>query len=201
MKNSLIIVCFFSLGVILGVGRCLPNIAIQNNFSMYALYFLTLFIGVGIGADKNSWDVLKKINFRIALVPVGVVVGTMIGALSVSMLIPGLKINEVVAVSFGFGYYSLTSLYITEISGETLGVIALISNILREIFTLVLTPLMVKYFGKLAGIASGGATSMDTTLSIIVKYTGKEWAMISLFSGIVLTIIVPFLVTFMLEAF
>lgn len=46
-----------------------------------------------------------------------------------------------------------------------------------------------------------GATSMDTTLSIIVKYTGKEWAMILLFRGIVLTIIVPFLVTFMLEAF
>jgi uncharacterized membrane protein YbjE (DUF340 family) len=201
MKNSLIIVGFFSLGVFLGVQRLLPDVAIENNFSMYALYVLTLFIGIGIGSDKNSWNVLKKINFRIALVPVSVVIGTLIGVSVISLAIPSLKLNEIIAVSFGFGYYSLTSLYITEISGETLGVIALISNILREIFTLILTPLMVKYFGKLAGIASGGATSMDTTLSIIVKYTGKEWGMISLFSGIVLTIIVPFLVTFMLEAF
>ncbi|KAB2822749.1 MAG: lysine exporter LysO family protein [Paludibacter sp.] len=201
MKNSLIIVGFFSLGVFLGVGRYLPEVVVANNFSMYALYVLTLFIGIGIGADKNSWNVIKKINLRIALVPVSIVIGTLIGASSVSLFLPDLKLNEVVAVSFGFGYYSLTSLYIREISGDTLGVIALVSNILREIFTLVLTPLMVKYFGKLAGIASGGATSMDTTLSVIVKYTGKEWAMISLFSGIVLTLVVPFLVTFTLEVF
>lgn len=201
MKNSLIIVGFFSLGVALGVSRYLPEAIMETNFSMYALYVLTLFIGIGIGADKNSWEVLRKINYKIMLVPVSVVIGTLIGASVISFFIPGLKLKEVVAVSFGFGYYSLTSLYITEIAGETLGVIALISNILREIFTLLLTPLLVKHFGKLAGIASGGATSMDTTLSIIVKYTGKEWGMLSLFSGIVLTLIVPFLVTFMLEAF
>ncbi|KAB2822815.1 MAG: lysine exporter LysO family protein [Paludibacter sp.] len=199
MKNSLIIVGFFSLGVFLGVGHYLPQVVVKNNFSMHTLYVLTLFIGIGIGADRNSWNIIRKINFRIALVPISIIVGTLIGASVVSLMLPGLTLNEVVAVSFGFGYYSLTSLYVREISGETLGVIALVSNILREIFTLVLTPLMVKYFGKLAGIASGGATSMDTTLSIIVKYTGKEWAMISIFSGIVLTITVPFLVTFMLE--
>jgi len=27
----------------------------------------------------------------------------------------------------------------------------------------------------LAGIASGGATSMDTTLPVITRYSGKEW--------------------------
>ncbi len=40
---------------------------------------------------------------------------------------------------------------------------------------------------------------MDTTLPIIIKSSGKEYAIISVFSGIVLTIIVPFLVTFILE--
>ena len=61
-----------------------------------------------------------------------------------------------------------------------------------------MTSVFVKYFGKLAPIASGGATSMDTTLPVITKFTGTEYAIIAVFSGTVLTIIVPFLVTFIL---
>jgi len=105
----------------------------------------------------------------------------------------------VLAVGAGFGYYSLSSLFITQLSGEMLGVTALLSNILREILTLLATPLLVQYFGKLAGIASGGATSMDTTLPVITRYSGKEWSIISVFSGVVLTLLVPFLVTFILK--
>jgi uncharacterized membrane protein YbjE (DUF340 family) len=80
-------------------------------------------------------------------------------------------------------------------------VTALLSNILREIITLLATPILVLYFGKLAGIASGGATSMDTTLPVITRYSGKEWSIIAVFSGVVLTILVPFLVTFILKYF
>jgi uncharacterized membrane protein YbjE (DUF340 family) len=57
------------------------------------------------------------------------------------------------------------------------------------------------FFGKLAPVASGGATSMDSTLPIIVTASGKEYAMISVFSGIVLTILVPFLVPFVYSIF
>jgi len=72
---------------------------------------------------------------------------------------------------------------------------ALISNISREIFTLIATPILVKFFGKLSPIASGGATSMDTTLPVIAKFSGREYAVISVFSGVVLTILVPFIIT------
>lgn len=95
--------------------------------------------------------------------------------------------------------YSLSSLLITRLSNETLGVIALLSNILREILTLLATPLLVQHFGKLAGIASGGATSMDTTLPVITRFSGKEWSIISVFSGVALTLLVPFQVTFILK--
>jgi len=53
----------------------------------------------------------------------------------------------------------------------------------------------VKFFGKLSPIASGGATSMDTTLPVIAKFSGREYAVISVFSGVVLTILVPFIIT------
>jgi uncharacterized membrane protein YbjE (DUF340 family) len=107
-------------------------------------------------------------------------------------------LNECLAIGSGFGYYSLSSIYITKISGEVLGVVALLSNIIREVITLIASPVLVKYFGKLAPIASGGATSMDTTLPIITRYSGKEFAVTSVFSGTVLTIIVPFMVTLFL---
>jgi uncharacterized membrane protein YbjE (DUF340 family) len=72
---------------------------------------------------------------------------------------------------------------------------------MREIITLLAAPLFAIYFGKIAPISSGGATSMDTTLPIISKVSGKEYAMVSLFHGIVLTILVPFLVTLVLSSF
>jgi uncharacterized membrane protein YbjE (DUF340 family) len=199
MKNSLIILGFFVAGVLLGISKMLPDQLIKTDLSMFALYGLMFLVGIGIGADKNSWSVLRQMNVKIFLVPIGVIFGTFLGTALVSIFLPELKLAEVLAVGAGFGYYSLSSLFITQISGETLGVIALLSNILREIITLLATPLLVQYFGKLAGIASGGATSMDTTLPIITRFSGKEWSIISVFSGVVLTLLVPFLVTFILR--
>ncbi len=199
MKNSLIILGFFITGLALGISKMLPEQLVKNNFSMYALYGLMFLVGISIGADKNSWSVFRTMKIKIFLVPAGVIFGTFAGTSLVSIFLPDLKLKEVLAVGAGFGYYSLSSLLITQINSATLGVIALLSNIMREIFTLLATPLLVQYFGKLAGIASGGATSMDTTLPVITRYSGKEWSIISVFSGVILTLLVPFLVTFILS--
>jgi len=198
MKNSLIIVGFFVLGTLIGLYNLLPQIFIETDFSVYALYILMFLVGVGIGSDKKAWEVLKSAKLKIVLVPLTVIMGTFLGVAIISFFID-IGLRESLAIGAGFGYYSLSSIFITKISGEALGVVALISNISREIATLLITPLLVKYFGKLAPIASGGATSMDTTLPIITKFVGKEYAIISVFSGIVLTILVPFLVTFILK--
>ena len=123
------------------------------------------------------------------------IVGTFLGVGLISFILPELVLKESLAVGAGFGYYSLSSIIISQISGERLGAIALLSNVLREVITLITTPLLAKHFGKLAPIAAGGATSMDTTLPLIAKFVGKEYATISIFSGMVLTILVPFLVT------
>lgn len=199
MKNSLIILAFFSVGLILGIFDYLPGFITENDYSMYALYGLMFLFGISIGADRESWKIIRQMNLKILIVPLGIIAGTLAGSAFVGALVPDLNIRESMAVGAGFGYYSLSSIFISQISGETLGVIALLSNILREILTLLLTPLLVLYFGKLGGIASGGATAMDTTLPVIVKYSGKEWGIIAVFSGIVLTVLVPFLVSFILK--
>ena len=55
---------------------------------------------------------------------------------------------------------------------------------------------MVKYFGKLAPICAGGATTMDTTLPIITKFSGSEYVMVALFHGIIIDFSVPLWVSF-----
>jgi len=199
MKNSLIIVGFFILGIIIGVYDLLPQIFVEIDFSLYALYILMFLVGIGIGADKNAWKILRNAKFKIILVPLTVIIGTAIGVSIISIFLKEITLRESLAVGAGFGYYSLSSIFISRISGEALGVVALISNISREIMTLLFAPLFAKYFGKIAPISAGGATSMDTTLPIITESVGKEYAIISVFSGIVLTILVPFAVTFILK--
>ncbi len=199
MTKSLIITLFFSLGILSGIFNLLPEFFLDKDTSTYALYILMFLVGVETGADKNALKAVKKFNLKILAIPLTVVIGTLAGTAAVSPFLSGISLRESLAVGAGFGYYSLSSVFISKISGETLGVIALMSNISREIITLLLAPVLVKYFGKLAPIASGGATAMDTTLPVIIKFSGKDYAVIAVFSGLLLTILVPFLVTVILK--
>jgi uncharacterized membrane protein YbjE (DUF340 family) len=199
MKNSLIIISFFVAGLLGGIFSIVPDFLLNTDFSAYALYFLMFFVGIGVSIDKNAWKMMKAIKLKMLLVPLSAIIGTFLGVILFSLLFTDMEIREALAVGSGFGYYSLSSVLISEISGKTLGVIALISNVLRETITLLAAPFLAKYFGKLAPIASGGATSMDTTLPVVIKFSGKKYAIISIINGTILTIIVPFLVTFILK--
>jgi len=201
MKGSLIILAFFTVGLVGGIFRIFPNWLLNEDLTMYALFVLMFLVGVSIGSDKGAFYILRKMNLKVLLVPLLVVVGSLAGTAITSLLLNDISVQEAMAVGAGFGYYSLSSIFISEISGQELGVVALLSNIFREIITLLAVPFLVRYFGKLAGIASGGATAMDTTLPIIVKFTGKDYGIIAIFSGIILTILVPILVTVILEFF
>ncbi|OPX28518.1 MAG: hypothetical protein B1H06_03120 [Candidatus Cloacimonas sp. 4484_143] len=199
MKNSIIIIIFFALGITAGRFSLIPEFLLENDLSSYALYLLIFLVGIAVGSDVQSWKILKQEKFLILLVPLTTIAGTLLGVGIVSFFLPEIDLRESLAVGAGFGYYSLSSIIITQIVSPALGVIALLSNITREIITLLFTPIMAKYLGKLAPVTSGGATSMDTTLPIITRYCGKQYAIISVFHGTILTILVPVIVTFILK--
>lgn len=196
MKGSIIIIIFFTTGLIAGIKGLSPELLKETDATVYALYLLMFLVGIGIGADKNIWPMLKNISLKIILLPLAIITGTLSGAGICSIFLSEINLPDALAIGAGFGYYSLSSIIISQVRNETLGVIALLSNISREIFTLIFTPLLVKYFGNLAPIASGGATAMDTTLPIISRYSGKEYAILAIFSGVILTLLVPFIITF-----
>lgn len=196
MKGSLIIVAFFIAGVLLGRFVDIPAILTAEAPTLYALYALMFLVGISIGSDKKALQALKQQNLKIVLVPLATIVGTLIGSALISFILSGRSITDCLAVGSGFGYYSLSTIFITQYKGAELGTIALVSNIMRELIALLAAPLLVRYFGKLAPISVGGATTADTTLPIITKFCGKEFVIISIVHGITVDLSVPFLVTF-----
>lgn len=196
MKGSLIIVGFFILGIAAGLSGMVPESIIDGDLTFYALCALLLCVGIGIGSDRNIVTKFKSLDVRMALLPLGTALSTFAGSLVVSFILSGRSPLDCLAVGSGFGYYSLSSIFITEYKGAELGTIALLANIIREMVTLLLSPVLAKVFGPLAPISSGGVTSMDTTLPIIMASSGEQYSAVSIFHGFILDFSIPFLVTF-----
>jgi len=198
MKGSLIILSFFIAGCIVGHMESVPAWLLNDALSTYTLYVLLFLVCMSIGFDTHCWQILRQMHIKVLLVPAAVIAGTGAGSLAAWCLLADMPLRDVLAVGAGFGYYSLSTVIITNLGDPVLGSVALLSNIVREIITLLCTPVLVRFLGKLAPVASGGATAMDTTLPIIVKFTSERYGIIAVFSGMVLTILVPFIVTFIM---
>ena len=194
MKGSIIILSFFATGLLLGIYRIFPVSWTSGNLSFYVLVALMFSVGFSIGQQPDTIKQFRRINSRVLLLPITTIVGSWLGALVIAFFSQH-SISDALAVASGLGYYSLSSILITEYKGIELGTIALLANMFREIITLLLAQPMAKYFGKLAPIAAGGATTMDTSFPIIVRYSGKEFSIISIYHGFVTDFSVPFLVT------
>lgn len=196
MKGSLIIVGFFVLGIIVGLCHFVPQGFLDCDVSYYALCALMFCVGISIGCDTSVLKSFRKVNPRLMFLPVMTIVGTLAGCAAASLVLGHRQLTDCLAIGSGFGYYSLSSIFITEYRGPELGTIALLANICREILTLLCAPLLARYFGKLAPISVGGATSMDTTLPIITRASGEQFIVVSIFHGFCVDFSVPFLVTF-----
>ena len=136
MKGSLIIVSFFLLGTLCGLYDLLPPGFTTDNMSYYALCALMFSVGISIGNDPNTLKSFRSLNPRLVLLPVMTILGTLSGCAVVSLFLGHRSAADCMAVGSGFGYYSLSSIFITEYKGAELGTIALLSNIMREIIAL-----------------------------------------------------------------
>ncbi|MDY5090916.1 MAG: lysine exporter LysO family protein [Prevotella sp.] len=195
MKGSLIIVAFFAAGILCGRADVLPQWVSSSTVSMTALCALLLCVGMGIGSNPDMKSEFRSLNPRVALLPLATILGSWAGA-AIAFLVLQRTITDCLAISSGFAYYSLSSIFLTEYRGIELGTIALVANLVREAITLLGTPLLARIFGPLAPISAGGATTMDTTLPIITHTCGQRFTILAIFHGFIVDFTVPFLVTF-----
>ena len=194
MGGSLVILGFFTLGIILGLAGLSAGQSIVHKLSFWSLCILMAMVGMSVGGNPELATSIKSMNPRIALLPIATILGTYAGCIIVNLFL-GHSIADVLAIGSGFGYYSLSSVLISSSRGPHLGSIALISNIIREVFTLLCAPVLARIAGPLAPISSGGATTADTTLPIISSCCGDKFVLISIFHGFAVDFTVPFLVT------
>lgn len=195
MSGSLLILAFFGAGLGLARLGLIPSYFVEHDATLYVLWLLMGLVGLSIGSDRRLGEILRTLRPRVLLLPLATTVGTFAGVAAASLFL-AYSLADCLAVGAGFAYYSLSSIFITQYKGAELGTVALLSNILREILTLVGTPLLVRLLGPLAPISCGGASTMDTTLPIIARYAGRDWIFVSIVHAMILDFSVPFWVIF-----
>lgn len=171
-----------------------PFDLLPGNAISLLLYMQLFLVGaslVGTFANGQSWR--DEFHWSWLCYPILITGGAYLAGLLFSLVFD-YPLFDILAVMSGLGYYSITSTLIAEVRGEELAVLGLFTNMFRELMSIFLAPLLIRLFGKMAPIASAASTSSDTVLPIILRFSGKEYALLAVFNGIVLTIAVPFLV-------
>lgn len=182
------------LGILCG-GLLLPPEAAAGMDSLmsYALMILLVSVGIEVGTNKTVFRKMREYHVKVLAIPLGVVAGSIFGGVLLGFFL-GDAPNVSAAISSGFGFYSVSAVILRELGGSQLGTVAFMTNMLRELLSFLLIPLVAKYCGYYAAIAPSGATAMDTTLAAIAKSTDHETALMAVISGVVLSGLVPVLV-------
>ena len=200
-RGSLIALGFFAAGVLLGWLRILPLGAMASEAAVWVLYLLLVLAGMTVGFDLKALGIVRELRYRILFIPLGVVAGTLCGSALAWLILTRfstLLLPEALAVGAGFGYYSLATVIITRLGDPALGSVALLSNMIHEALALLLPPLLVRVTGRLGPVLAGGAAAMDTCLPVIAQVSGERCAVLAVFSGMCLTLLVPVIVPFLM---
>lgn len=166
---------------------------------MSALDVMIFIAGIEIGSNRG---ILKRIcNLHSALlalaIPLAVVCGSICGALLLGH-IAGLSAYDSLLVGGGLGWYSFSSVVISAMYSTEIGTVAFLANMMREISGFFLIPLLVRVH-KFLALAPSGAATMDSGLPVVIKYTNLHVGMYSFINGLVLTLIVPVLISWLLS--
>lgn len=107
-----------------------------------------------------------------------------------------IRLNTSLAIALGMGWYTFTGPVVALYAGPYYGLLAFLSNFLREQLTFILVPFIPG--SPQALISIGGATTMDDTLPVYVSVLGKDYSVASISNGLLLTILVPIIVPLVL---
>ncbi len=192
------ILAALAFGVVAGYannnyGNLFANSLISDYLFDFSLVLLLFVMGLTFGSDKEAIIRMKKAGLKILVFPLSVALGSILGGL-VGGLILGINIFASMAVSAGYGWYTLAGPLVGQLFGAEFLALGFTVNFLRELLTITTISLTVK-IDKYTPIAIGGATTMDTTLPVIVRYCGSESLITAFSSGFTLSLIAPFTIT------
>lgn len=186
------------LGIVCGVSNIDNSLILLVSSNTDIILGILMFsVGISIGLNHGLIEKLKQYHVKILIIPFGIVAASALGG-AVCSLITGDSINEGAAIASGLGWYSLAGVTIGNLAGAQLGSIAFLSNLMRELFSFFSIPFISKRFNFYSCIAVAGATSEDTTLPMMIKYTNEETVVLSVLNGIICSAMVPVLMSLFL---
>lgn len=173
-------------------------ISILTEHTDIVLYILMFSVGISIGMYDGIVQKIKEYHLRIFIIPIGIITGSLAGGMICSAILK-VPVSQATAIASGMGWYSLTGATISKLVGAEMGSVAFLSNLMREIFSFVLIPFLAAYFNYYTCIAPAGATSEDTTLPVMLKYTNEETVVLSVLNGVICSFFVPILISVCLK--
>ncbi len=158
------------------------------------LYALILFVGIDIAGLRldRSW-----LSTKVLSIPLLAIVGSLVGGLCAAVVL-GIHVMTALALSSGFGWFTLSGVLVGSYLGQAYGSIAFLTDLFRELIAILLLYSLGGRFPQ-ACIGAGGATSLDSTLPIIRQTCHASSLPAALVSGFILTMLAPFLITLWLS--
>ncbi|ASK28096.1 LysO family transporter [Neisseria chenwenguii] len=163
----------------------------SENAGMYCLMTLVLLIGIQLnGSGVKLAQVL--VNRRGVQTALWMMASSLAGGLLFAALVGEVSWTMGLALSSGFGWYSLSGLVMTEAYGAVWGSIALLNDLGREFFALAFIPMIMRRYPS-AAVGVGGATSLDFTLPVIQSSGGLQAVPLAISFGFIVNVAAPFL--------
>ena len=156
----------------------------------WALYVLLALVAFDL---PLHWAGLRSVWVPLTAAVAGALLAGVVFA-----LVSGTAITISMATVLAFGWYTLAGPLVLARAGPVLGLLAFLTNFLRENLTMVLSPSVGRRLRGEGLAALGGATSMDTTLYFVTRYGDRDAGSLSLASGLALTVAASLVVPFVL---
>ena len=191
---------FLALGALLSGMGCgaVPAIALflkpLTSRSQWILWILMFSVGISVGMHRGILDKIRESHIKILVIPFGIIAGSLIGGILCGLLL-NYPVNEAVSIAGGLGWYSLAGVSISNLAGARIGSIAFLSNLLREISSFFMIPWISRHLNAYTCIAPAAATSEDTTLPMLMRYTNEETVVFAVLNGIICSTFVPVLLS------
>ncbi|WP_392562684.1 lysine exporter LysO family protein [Orbus sturtevantii] len=191
--ESLRICLALILGFICGL---IPSSIWQYNDLSSKVILVILLVLVGIQLRSNNITLKQILINKVGMITtLTVIFSALLGGIAVSYLL-SLPMHTTMAMSSGFGWYSLSGILMTEAQGPIIGSITFLNDIMRELCAIILIPSLIRRF-KLTSLGICGATSMDFTLPMLQKGGGIMIVPPAIVQGFLLTLIMPILMSFL----
>lgn len=179
-----------------GIENTLISILTENTDII--LYILMFSVGISIGMYDGIVQKIREYHIKIFIIPIGIIIGSFLGGMICSAILK-VPVSQATAIASGMGWYSLAGATISKLVSAEMGSVAFLSNLMREIFSFFIIPFLAAYFNYYTCIAPAGATSEDTTLPVMLKYTNEETVVLSVLNGVICSFFVPILISICLK--